>query len=67
MTTQTRVPMWTKDELYRQMVKAGWQPGSVDGRFVHRETGRHIDMMSRDDDGILWIRWAVANATPSPF
>ena len=59
--------MWTKNELELAMVKDGWEPGTVDGIFVHRRTGRHIDINARDDRGYVWLRYAGARQTPPPF
>jgi hypothetical protein len=59
--------MWSKERLYSEMQRMGWEPGTVDGIFVHKKSGRDIDMMSRNQFGTLWIQYATANITPSPF
>lgn len=64
---RNRVEVWTKDELYYEMERVGWEPGTVDGLFIHKKSGKSIDMMSRNKFGSLWIQYAVANITPSPF
>ena len=68
MENKTYTPMWTKSQLTKEMVKARWEPGTVEGIFVHRETQRHIDINDKDSSGaIIWITYAMARMVPPPF
>jgi hypothetical protein len=60
--------MWTKTELKEEMIKEGWQPENEEGKFIHRETGKDININDKDGSGaIIWISYCMAHVTPPPF
>lgn len=65
--TTTSGKMWTKAQLVEAMQKDGWQPGTVEGIFVHRGTNADIDINATKDGRIVWLTYAIAKTTPSPF
>jgi len=68
MENKTYTPMWNKIQLIEAMEKVGWQPGTVEGIFVHKKTLKDIDINERDSDGrIVWLTYALARMVPPPF
>ena len=59
---------WTPAELIVAMIRDGWRPTRVPGRYIHKNTHYEIDINKLDKQGDPdWMNWAVARQTPPPF